>query len=219
MPIEAQRHVEGKPRLQPKMHQAVDWMQKIKVVVQTFAGGELQTQFPAGGVPAQKIGQARLRARPQTDQTFADAVACRHFARDFILPCAVAAQKSNRPPGRFGQYLTLPPHPRGQLRGELFKVLQKHLLLPQVPHQSPHTLQSAHGTAKADAIPAMQNTRDDCLMPCYELTGHIARAGRRFFHSSFYNTSEISPLGLRLRRARFICGYSFFPDATLLKML
>ena len=111
MPIEAQRHVEGKPRLQPKMHQAVDWMQKIKVVVQTFAGGELQTQFPAGGVPAQKIGQARLRARPQTDQTFADAVACRHFARDFILPCAVAAQKSNRPPGRFGQYLTLPPHP------------------------------------------------------------------------------------------------------------
>ena len=56
-------------RLQPQVHKTEDLVLLVKVVMQTLARPQSQNQFLLLTIPTHKVGQARLHATPDPDQT------------------------------------------------------------------------------------------------------------------------------------------------------
>ena len=124
-PVEADLHLEGKPALQPQVHEPKLRMQRLEIEVLTLAGFQLQFQLLGLAIAAQEISPAGFHASQNSDQPLLEMIFFDELPRQGFLARMAGAQITKRTTGHFGQAQGGSLNALGQTLRKFLEVLEK----------------------------------------------------------------------------------------------
>lgn len=192
--VDADHHLKGEPGLQPQVHEPELRVLKIKIVVEAFAGLELEMELVRRVVAAHEVGQARLHAVEDADEPVGDVVALGERTGERVFALGRGVEIAHRPAALPGEGVGGIAHAVAQRSGVGAEVLQQDARRTELPEHEGGLIKVTQTAPQPQPVVALDYARDIRAVLRQKLL-HAAAVvcGRWFFHTAMI------PLRPRLR--------------------